>query len=67
MRLQQWATENIKKLLYLAGDDAVINYGKMRLEFLQKALAHTSGDFCFRAASGSVWPAGYEKGFRRVP
>ncbi|WP_435107774.1 hypothetical protein [Enterobacter hormaechei] len=45
MRLQQWATENIKKLLYLAGDDAVINYGKMRLEFLQKALAQdTSGD-----------------------
>ncbi|WP_228708479.1 hypothetical protein [Klebsiella pneumoniae] len=27
---------NIKKLLYLAGDDAVINYGKMRLEFCRK-------------------------------
>ncbi|MDQ7602178.1 hypothetical protein RCJ72_26875, partial [Salmonella enterica subsp. enterica serovar Agona] len=37
---------NSAKLLYLAGDDAVINYGKMRLEFLQKALAQdTSGDF----------------------
>ncbi|HGC5539678.1 TPA: recombinase family protein, partial [Klebsiella pneumoniae] len=55
MRLQQWATENIKKLLYLAGDDAVINYGKMRLEFLQKALAQdTSGDFCFRVLHPEV-------------
>lgn len=49
MRVQQWATANIKHLLYLAADDAVINYGKMRLEFLQKTLAQDpSGDFCFR-------------------
>ncbi|MEM8209035.1 hypothetical protein [Morganella morganii] len=55
MRVQQWATANLKKLLYLAGDDAVINYGKMRLEFLQKALEQdTSGDFCFRVLHPQV-------------
>lgn len=49
LRMQQWATANIKHLLYLAADDVVINYGKMRLEFLQMSLAQdTSGDFCFR-------------------
>ncbi|RUT67344.1 hypothetical protein CKG00_01300 [Morganella morganii] len=55
MRVQQWATANIKHLLYIAADDAVINYGKMRLEFLQKALAQdTSGDFCFRVLHPEV-------------
>lgn len=55
MRVQQWATANLKHLLYLAADDAVINYGKMRLEFLQKALAQdTSGDFCFRVLHPEV-------------
>lgn len=33
----------------------MINYGKMRLEFLQKALAQdTSGDFCFRVLHPEV-------------
>ncbi|WP_368988076.1 hypothetical protein AB4O86_24045 (plasmid) [Enterobacter hormaechei] len=47
----------------------MINYGKMRLEFLQKALAQdTSGDFCFRVLHPEVsGPPDMKKGFRRVP
>ena len=45
----------ILKTALSRGDDAVINYRKMRLEFLQKALAQdTSGDFCFRVLHPEV-------------